>query len=257
MVKVETLTAYLDSVFQEFACPEDYSRNGLQVECPGEISRVAFAVDARLEVFQEAVKQGAQFLFCHHGLIWGNGITAIRGRVGNAIRLLVQHGISLYAMHLPLDAHSLWGNNAQLALRLGIPLTAQTPFGHSRGLSAGILGDFPEPLSPAEVARRMETALGSPCRLYGDSGAGPVRRVGMVTGSGARYMEEACQGGAELFLTGELGHVEGITSLELGMPVVVGGHYATEVTGPQAMMAQVQEHFPQLECLWIEAPTGL
>ncbi|MGN0867506.1 MAG: Nif3-like dinuclear metal center hexameric protein [Oligosphaeraceae bacterium] len=257
MVTVEMLTSYLDSVFQEYACPEDFSRNGLQVECPGEISRVAFSVDGRLEVFQEAVARGAQFLFCHHGLFWGPGVAAIRGRVGNAIRLLVQHGISLYGMHLPLDAHPLWGNNARLALALGIPLTAQKPFGLSRGLSVGVLGDFAEPLSPEEVARRLEAALESPCRLYGGAGVSSVRRVGIVTGSGAKYMEEARQAGAELFITGELGHVEGITSLELGMPVVVGGHYATETTGPKAMMAQVQEHFPELECLWIEAPTGL
>ncbi len=257
MVTVETLTTYLDSVFQAYACPEDFSRNGLQVECPGEISRVAFSVDARLEVFQKAAEEGAQFLFCHHGLFWGNGVAAIRGRMGKAIRFLVQHGLSLYGMHLPLDAHPLWGNNAQLALALGIPLAAQTPFGLSRGLPVGILGDFPEALSLEEAGCRLEKALGSPCRLYGGEGSARIRRLGMVTGTGGKYLEEAQRGGAELFVTGELGHVEGITSLEVGMPVLVGGHYATETTGPKAMMAQVQKHFPQLTCLWIDAPTGL
>lgn len=251
------LTSFLDSLFASYPCPQDYSRNGLQVDCPGEVERAAFSVDGRLAVFQEAVRRGAQYLFCHHGIFWGEGIARISGGVGERIRLLVKNDLSLYAMHLPLDAHAQWGNNAQLALRLGVPWEAQRPMGNCRGLPAGILAELPAPMAPREIADRLSAVLGSPCHVYGDGAARPVRRLGIVTGSGAGYLGEALLEGAEAFVTGELGHVQGIEALERGIPVIVGGHYATETTGPKAILEQVQAHFPALECFWIEAPTGL
>ena len=93
----------------------DISLNGVQVDtCKGEINRVAVAVDASLESITKAKEWGADRLFVHHGLFWGHPL-AIKGTHFNRIQTLIKNDIALYAAHLPLDAHPLYGNNAELA----------------------------------------------------------------------------------------------------------------------------------------------
>ncbi len=256
-VRRQELTDYLDSLFRDFACPEDSSRNGLQVQGKDDVARVAFAVDARLETFRMAVDAGADLLFCHHGILWGAGLSRLTGNDGERVRLLMKNDLSLYAMHLPLDAHAILGNNAQLALALGIPLERQTPFAVTRGIPAGVQGDLPRTTTLGELTERLQEIQQTPADFFGAPAERTVNRIAVVSGSGAGVLEDAASGGADAFITGELDHVRGIRALELGMPVVTGGHYGTETHGPKAVMRQIQERFPQLECLWISAPTGL
>ncbi len=251
------LTDYLDSLFRDYACPEDPSHNGLQVQGKDDVARVAFAVDARLETFRMAVEAGADLLFCHHGILWGAGLSRLTGNDGERVRILMKNDLSLYAMHLPLDAHDTLGNNAQLALALGIPLDKQSPFAVTRGIPAGVQGDLPQTIPLGELADRLQELQQTPADFFGAPADHPVKHIAVVSGSGAGFLEDAASCGADAFVTGELDHVRGIRALELGMPVVTGGHYGTETHGPKAVMRQVQEHFPQLECLWISAPTGL
>ncbi|MFW5888024.1 MAG: Nif3-like dinuclear metal center hexameric protein, partial [Bacteriovoracia bacterium] len=50
---------------------QDYGPNGLQIEGKDEISKIAFAVSATRHSVAQAVKQNADALIVHHGLIWG------------------------------------------------------------------------------------------------------------------------------------------------------------------------------------------
>ena len=106
---------------------EEKSLNGLQVEGVAEVDRVALATDAALATFAMAVEAGAGFLIVHHGLFWGS-VQAIVGPRRARIAALLDAGISLYAAHLPLDAHPGVGNNAVLARLL--KLESLQPFGH-------------------------------------------------------------------------------------------------------------------------------
>ncbi len=250
------LTDYLDSLFEDFACPEDYSRNGLQVEGAEEVSTVAFAVDARQATFQAAAEQHAEFLFCHHGLFWGDGLPRIVGLNAKHIKTLIRNDISLYGMHLPLDAHTEIGNNAGLADVLGIPTDAREPFAFVRGVYAGVIANLPEPTTAGTLASILTKNMNSPFAVYGDETA-PVLRVAIASGKSASEVMSAAKHGAQALITGELGHVEGILAQELGVQMITGGHYITETLGPKAVMAKVQARFPELQCVWLDAPTDL
>ena len=69
-------------------------------------------------LIEAAIEHRAQAILVHHGYFWKGEPAPLTGPKGRRIRLLMQHGISLLAYHLPLDAHPQWGNNAQLGLRL-------------------------------------------------------------------------------------------------------------------------------------------
>ncbi len=73
-MKLTELTAYLSSRLElETYQLIDDSLNGLQVGRAGkEVRKVVCAVDASLATFQAAVEAGADAIFVHHGLFWGN-----------------------------------------------------------------------------------------------------------------------------------------------------------------------------------------
>ncbi len=49
---------------------EDDTHNGIQIDTDSTIQKIAFAVDARREVIEEAVENDADLLVTHHGMIW-------------------------------------------------------------------------------------------------------------------------------------------------------------------------------------------
>ena len=74
-----------------------------------------------------AIEQGADVILVHHGLFWRGQDGRVTGWMKQRLAQLIRHDINLLAYHLPLDAHPELGNNAQLALRLG--LSVQGSFG--------------------------------------------------------------------------------------------------------------------------------
>lgn len=115
---VGALDEYLD-----IGAIEDGALNGLQVEGGAEVVRVATAVDAAQATIAAAVDSDCQLLVVHHGLFWGAQVP-LCGIVGRRVRACFAADLSVYAAHLPLDAHAEVGNNILLARRLGRLSTA-------------------------------------------------------------------------------------------------------------------------------------
>ena len=256
MTSLKELKSFLDGLFAPYPV-QDYSNNGLQVEGAPTIRKAAFAVDACLETFERAAKTGADFLFCHHGLSWGGGLPYLTGLHAKRLKTLLANGISLYAMHLPLDAHNAVGNNAQLADLVGLPPELRHPFAEYHGLPIGFYGNFAEPTSLEEVAAKLNQALSTHCRILDNRDGAPIHSLAIVSGGGDSSIEEAAALPVDAFLTGEMLHQRFHTAKELGLSVIVAGHYATETTGPKAVMNAVRLQFPELPVEWLEVPTGM
>ena len=66
----------------------------------------------------------------HHGF-HGKGFFEVTGTKGQRVKLLLQHEISLFGIHLPLDAHPVYGNDAQLFSYLDADITEPYAVGFS------------------------------------------------------------------------------------------------------------------------------
>ena len=99
---------------------KDFGPNGLQVEGRGRVQHIVSGVTASLALIEAAVACKADAIFVHHGLFWRGQDGRVTGWMKQRLALLLKHDINLFAYHLPLDAHPLLGNNAQLGLRLGL-----------------------------------------------------------------------------------------------------------------------------------------
>ena len=103
----------------------DYCPNGLQVEGRGEITRIVTGVTASAALIEAAVADGADALIVHHGYFWRGEEPRVTGTRRARLATLLAHDINLFAYHLPLDAHAGFGNNAQLARVLDLPVAGR------------------------------------------------------------------------------------------------------------------------------------
>ena len=60
----------------------------------------------------------------------------------------------------------------------------------------------------------------------------------------------------DTFITGEAPHWAAIAAEELGMNLLLGGHYATETFGIKALAAHLSRRF-KLPWEFLDSPTGL
>jgi dinuclear metal center YbgI/SA1388 family protein len=215
---------------------KDYGPNGLQVEGRAEVRRIVSGVTASLALLEAAVQAGADAVFVHHGLFWRGQDGRVTGWMKQRLALLLAHDINLYAYHLPLDAHPDLGNNAQLALRLG--LQAEAHFGEQDLGFLGASTDGSAFAGTAELAAHVEQALGRPVTCV-DGGRRPLRRIAWCTGGAQGYFEAAIAAGADAFLTGEISEPQAHYARESGVSFLACGHHATERYGAPAVAQHV------------------
>lgn len=252
MVVLKEIVEWIGALLEPWKF-EDYKGacNGLQVEnASGQVSKVAMAVDACEFTIASAAREGADLLVTHHGLAWGAAYPMTDGRF-RKIRTLIESGIAVYAMHLPLDAHPEIGNNALLAKSLGVELTE--PFLDFNGSPIGLRGRVS--VGRDELVARLESAVGGPV-VVAPGGPESVRSLGIVTGGAGSEVGRAAAEGVDTFISGEAPHWAYTLAEECGVNLLLGGHYATETFGVRALGERVAEHF-SVPSVFIDHPTGL
>lgn len=225
--------------------------NGLQVENSGAVQKIGAAVDAGEPVIRTAAERGVNLLLVHHGLFW-SGAQPLRDAFFRKIKIAIDHDMAIYSAHLPLDLHPRVGNNALLCRALGFQKTEPLFFekGQFIGLKAKVS------LTRAELVNRLEKALdGNLVRLC-PGGPEHVSRVGVVTGGAGGEVAKAASEGVDTFITGEGPHHSFIAAEELGINVLLGGHYATETFGVKALAQHLSKRFG-VPWEFIDHPTGL
>jgi dinuclear metal center YbgI/SA1388 family protein len=215
---------------------KDYGPNGLQVEGRGDVRKIVSGVTASLALLQAAADEGADAVFVHHGLFWRGHDGRVTGWMKQRLALLLARDISLFAYHLPLDAHPALGNNAQLAARLG--LAADARFGEQ---DLGFLGGRTDGAAFAgaqALQAHVEEALGrgATCVPGRD---GPLRRIAWCTGGAQGYFEAAIAAGADAFITGEISEPQAHYARECGVTYLACGHHASERYGAPAVAGHV------------------
>lgn len=240
----EALRAWLDTLLaaEQF---RDYCPNGLQVEGREQIRRIVCGVTASQALIEAAVERKADALLVHHGWFWKAEDARVTGFRKRRMARLLAHDISLFAYHLPLDAHPTLGNNAQLALRLGWTVT-----GRFAEQDIGFVGVPPAPTLAADMVRQIGGALGREPLLIGDP-ARKVSRVAWCSGGAQNHFEAALAAGADMFVSGEISEQTVHLARETGMCYVGAGHHATERYGVMALGARLAAEF-DIDCDFID-----
>jgi dinuclear metal center YbgI/SA1388 family protein len=214
---------------------KDYCPNGLQVEGRSEVQKIVSGVTASLAFIEAAVAAHADALIVHHGLFWRGHDGCVTGWMRKRLGMLMEHNINLFAYHLPMDAHPVWGNNAQLGNQLGLQILGQ--FGEQQ---LGCLGSPTDRIfqSTQSLADHVQTVLHHPVVVVAGN-SGPVQKIAWCTGGAQGYFEAAIAAGADAFITGEISEPQAHYAREYGVSYLACGHHATERYGAPAVGAFV------------------
>ena len=192
-----------------------------------EVRRVLVSLDATRAAIRYAAEGGYDVLLTHHPMIFRGekAITQDRLSGGRAI-LALQSGVSVISLHTRLDAGE-GGVNDCICKLLG--LANVVPFGDEDCPTIGRIGTVPlfTHLGHSYFWPTVKLKLGLPYLETANDHY--VYRVAVVGGAGDDLLEAAKAAGADTFITGEMGYNRMEDAAEMGMNVLVCGHYFTEV----------------------------
>lgn len=251
MTPLADLVSFLDRELRITEIP-DYpgALNGLQLANTGEVHRIVAAVDASLPVIEAAAAGGPGLLIVHHGMFW-QGARPVTGPFYRKLKTAMDAGLAVYSAHLPLDIHPVWGNNILLAKAIG--LIDPQPFFEWKGIHSGLRGGWRG--TRAELAQILSDAVGGRVHVC-PGGPENISSLGLVTGGAGSEVAKAAAAGVDTFISGEGPHWSHPLALELGINLLLGGHYATETFGVRALATALGEK-SGLPWSFIDQPSGL
>lgn len=231
----KALLNYLDD-YLKVSSFKDYAPNGLQVEGVADIRKIVTGVTASQALIDKAIELGADTLLVHHGYFWKNESPTITGMKKKRIESLLMHNINLIGYHLPLDAHPILGNNAQLAALWG--LEDITP----DQTSLVRLGMLPEGMTIDNFKRLIDTTLERES-LHLPGGKPKVQKIAWCSGGAQNYIQKAIDWGADVYISGEVSEQTTHQALESGIHYLAAGHHATERLGVKMLGLHLKEQF--------------
>jgi len=222
---------------------KDYCPNGLQVEGCEKIRKIVMGVTASQALIDAACEQQADLLLVHHGFFWPGESPVISGMKKRRIKRLLEADISLAAYHLPLDAHPLFGNNAQLASMLGLDIAGR--FAGDGCQAIGMYGRPENEFTASAFAEHLSRCLNRQCLYIAPENrvSDRIQTVAWCTGAAQGYIEQAVELGVDAYITGEASEQTAHIARECGIHFYAAGHHATERYGVKALGEHLGEHF--------------
>lgn len=212
-----------------------------------EVEMIYIALDATDDVIEEAVRLGADMLLTHHPLIFKK-LSRINTDdfIGRRVYQLIRNDISYYAMHTNFDIMGMADAAAdELSLREREVLNVTFEDDISKE-GCGRVGKLKECMSVSDLAELVKTRFHVPnVRVYGDLGD-IVEVAAVMPGSGGSYIKDALNMGADVMITGDIDHHEGIDAVAQGIAVIDAGHYGIEKLFIPYMEEFIKRELPEL-----------
>jgi dinuclear metal center YbgI/SA1388 family protein len=219
---------YLDTLLQ--VSDLDESGNGLIVGGQPTVSKVGLTVNCSFQAIEGAAQRGCNLLISHHAA-WPHIDRHLSEQKYDRLRAL---GINYYAAHECLDRAREFGTADALARAVRVAVQGTYDLeGEALAVHGMTTGQF------AEFVARVGSQLGTEPRRWKNTDS--FGHVGIIPGWGGRtdWMAQARAVGCDTFLTGETNMFGILFAKEVGMNLVVAGHYATETPGVMALSARI------------------
>lgn len=219
-----------------------------------EVKRVFLALDATEDVIEEAIGADAQMIITHHPMIF-KGMKSINDEsfIGRKVLRLAENKIAYYAMHTNFDVVGMAKALADV-LKLQKQEVLQEVFS-SEGDNAtkekqgiGRVGYLPEEMMLVQCARFVKESLNLPFLTVSGDPETMVQYAAVSSGSGKSVIPYALSKGADVMITGDIGHHEALDAKEQGLCIIDAGHYGTEKLFVDFMREWFQKEMPEIVC---------
>lgn len=206
-----------------------------------EIKRILIAVDVDDAVVTKAIDENVDMILSHHPLIFQAVKCITDGEfIGRRILKLLQADIVCFSMHTNYDIcrmGELVGEKIGLLETAPLEVTGEW---NGKTCGIGICGNLPESEKLSSFAEKVKDVFGiDGIRCFGEEKR--VRKIAVCPGSGGSVSEQAILQGADVFLSGDIGHHTGIDASARGMAVLDAGHYGLEYLFMEDMKQFLEE----------------
>jgi len=169
-----------------------------------EIHSVLLTTDITIDVVNEAIDLGCELIISHHPLLF-HGLKQVCGQTPQArvVEMAIKHDIAIYSAHTSLDS-VVGGINTRLADKLGIEeqrILVPSGTNESRGL--GVLGILGSPRKYEDFIAHIREVLECTYVRYTRPRKEMIQTVALCGGSGAEFIENAIEQGADVYLTAD------------------------------------------------------
>ena len=219
-----------------------------------EVSKVYLALDATEEVIDKAIALGTDMLITHHPLIFSpmKRVTD-EDFIGRRVVKLLQNDISYYAMHTNYDVlgmAELSGDKMNMKDAEILEVTAEGDIGEEdEPEGIGRVSDLEIPMTLRECCEDVKDAfhLGT-VKVFGNL-EDKVKRIAICPGSGKSVIQAALDKHADVLITGDIGHHEGIDAVAQGLAIIDGGHYGIEHIFIEDMRQYLEKNLKDVEVI--------
>ena len=213
-----------------------------------DVKTIYIALDATDEVIDAAIEYEADMLITHHPMIF-SAIKSVRADdfIGRRILKLAKYDISYYAMHTNFDVMGMAdaaADEIDLIERDVLQVTYEDEIG-AEGI--GRIGRLREEMSLIELCDFVkERFMLDTVKVFGD----PDRLCNICAispGSGKSMIKYAIEKGADVIITGDIDHHEGIDSVAQGLCVIDAGHFGIEKIFVPYMEEFIRREMPEIK----------
>ena len=197
-----------------------------------EVRNVLVVLDITNEVLEYTQAKDIDLIVSHHPIIF-SALKRVTDEtlLGNYILKILKNDISVIAMHTNFDIAN--GGMADICSeRLGLSNTCvfeRTNIFDGEELGIGKIGDLKKDMSLDELIKLVKTKFDlSHVSVFGRENINSnIRRVAISPGSG-RGMYKYALGEADVLITGDITHHEGLDAINEGMCIIDATHYGLE-----------------------------
>jgi len=231
--------------FAPLSLQESYDNAGLILgDRNREVTGVLIALDATLDVIDEAIRLGSNMIVTHHPFIF-KGLKTITGKnhTENCLIKAIRNDIAIYAGHTNVDSVR-GGVNERMADKLGLTETSILVPVHQSSCDCGLgmIGMLPKPLSETDFLNIVKKTFHCERIRFSSLTGKTIQKVALCGGSGSEFLEKALSMGADAYLTGEAKYHEFFTHAS-EILFVDAGHYETEQFTKDIFFELLSENF--------------
>lgn len=212
-----------------------------------EVQKIYIALDVTEDVIDRAITLSADMIISHHPMIF-SAVKKVNSDdfAGRRLLNLIRNDIAVYAMHTNFDVMGMADAAAdELKLKKSQVLSVTYEDDISKE-GFGRVGKLPSIMTLEECAEyvkeqfRLEHVI-----VYGGLDS-MIETAAILPGSGKSMAKDVLSSGADVFITGDIGHHDGIDLVAAGICVIDAGHFGIEKLFVPYMKEYLERQFPEI-----------
>lgn len=239
--------------FAPLELAEDWDNVGLLLgDSSQAVASVMTCLTLTPDVAAEAVRENVDLIVSHHPILFRpiQRLTTETSE-GRMLLQLAQANVSVYSPHTAFDSAKT-GINDFLARRMELQHASPIRPAENKAelnselIGAGRFGSRPTAVSLASFLDEVKLKFGlSVLQYVGDENA-MVQKVAVACGSAAEFLNDAASLGCDTFVTGEARFHACLEARQLGVNMILLGHFISERPAIEFLAAHIKDVFGEL-----------